>query len=96
MSISLKQQKRRVRKDRSEDASRVRQGKHRQWRIFALLVAICAGVAIVGSMLLNANYEMIANIYFFGESKPHISPERERELKKEFDAMIMREFRGAQ
>jgi hypothetical protein len=83
-----------VRKTPLGGSSRMRRGRNRQWKLFAMILVICAGAALFGSMLLHANYVMIANFYLFGDSKPQIQSAREKELKKEFDGMIMKEFGG--
>ncbi|MFC1491179.1 hypothetical protein ACFLQ0_01135 [Nitrospinota bacterium] len=62
--------------------------------MFAVLIAVCAGTALLASVLLKADLSSVANFLLFGSTDPYVSPERMKEVEHEMKEMIKKGFEG--
>ncbi len=92
VSLSAGGPKRARKKKRRERSHGNRPGKTPQWKVFALIVSVCAGAALIAGILFSADYESVANYVLFGDTDPKISAARNKELASEFKDMLKKEF----
>ena len=56
----------------------------RQIKIFAALIAVCFGTALLASVMMNTNFLSVANFMLFGSTEPYLSTDKKKEIEQEF------------
>jgi hypothetical protein len=56
----------------------------RQIKIFAALIAVCFGTALLASVMMNTNFLSVANFMLFGSTDPYLSTDKKKEIEQEF------------
>ena len=69
-------------------------GRSREFKIYAVLVAVCMGAALLAGVAMKADLASVAGYLLFGSSDPYMSPERFKKVGSEMSDMIKKEIQG--